>query len=368
MSYAQESLISELETAVKGGTSERRLDTLRRVTDLFLIDADRFSEEQIQVFDDVLCLLIDRVETKAKAELSARLAPVDHAPHEVVRTLAHDDAIDVAGPVLANSKQLSDSDLIEIARTKSQGHLLAISSREVVGEGVTDVLLDRGDRQVVHKLAGNSGAKFSEVGYRTLVRKADGDETLASLVGMRLDLPIKFFRELLLRATEAVRSRLLATAPPEAQDEIRRVLEQIARAAPEEPQRSYTQAEQYVIQMHERGLLNESVLYNFAVRRSHEEMTAALALLAGAPIDMIARLVQGLRTDTLLIPCKAAGLAWPTVEAILRNRHAGHTVSEQVVALAKGDYAKLTRETAARTMRFGQARRAAGASDERGAA
>src|SRR5882757_1319000 len=82
------SIIVELEDAVAHGPPAKRVRTLRQVTDLFLQDAERFSDEQVKVFDDVLCLLVARVEIRARAELSKRLAPVDYAPFEVVQHLA----------------------------------------------------------------------------------------------------------------------------------------------------------------------------------------------------------------------------------------------------------------------------------------
>src|ERR1700720_4718141 len=122
---AQQSLIIELEEAINIGSAEKRVETLRRVTDLFLNDADRLSETQIGVFDDVLCHLIKRIETKALVGLSGHLAPVDNSPIEVIRRLARNDEITVAGPVLSQSARLTTNDLVEIAGNKSQQHLLA---------------------------------------------------------------------------------------------------------------------------------------------------------------------------------------------------------------------------------------------------
>src|SRR6476620_12614001 len=110
------SIIAELEDAVRGGSSARRVETLRQVTDLFLNDGERLSDDQVKVFDDVLCLLIARVETRAKAELSKRLAPLDYAPFEVIQYLAWDDEIAVAGDVLTHSSRLSSEALVEIGR------------------------------------------------------------------------------------------------------------------------------------------------------------------------------------------------------------------------------------------------------------
>src|SRR5208282_261591 len=138
---AGQSLISELEDAIQSGSKDKRVDSLRRITDLFVADADRLNDQQIDVFDDVLGHLIKRIEGKALAELSRRLGPINNAPIEVVRRLARDDNIVVAEPILTNSTRLSDGDLIDIASTKTQAHLLAISARQQIGALVTDVLL-----------------------------------------------------------------------------------------------------------------------------------------------------------------------------------------------------------------------------------
>ena len=197
---AATSLISDLETAITSSGSDRRIETLRRVTDLFLSNADRYDPEQVQVFDDVLGRMIVHIEQRALAELSERLGPVDNAPLEVIRTLALNDAIEVAGPVIENSSRLSVSDLVSIASTKSQDHLLAISGRKQIDESVTDVLVERGNTAVVRKVAVNQGARLSSPGYVALVRRAENDDELTDSVGRRADLPPQLFQELLQKA------------------------------------------------------------------------------------------------------------------------------------------------------------------------
>jgi uncharacterized protein (DUF2336 family) len=175
---APQSIIAELEEAIQSGSQDKRVETLRRVTDLFLSGADRLNDSQIAVFDDVLGLLIKRIESKAMIELSARLAPIDNAPPEVIRRLAWDDNIAIAEPVLAHSTRLTSDDLIGVAEAKGQQHLLAIAGRSELEEAITDVLVDRGDRAVKHKLAGNTGARFSDNGFSALVKNAENDEAL----------------------------------------------------------------------------------------------------------------------------------------------------------------------------------------------
>ena len=285
MQQPAHSIIAELEDAVRGGSPARRVETLRQVTDLFLNDGERLSDDQVQVFDDVLCLLIARVETRAKAELSKRLAPLDYAPFEVIQHLAWDDEIEVAGSVLANSSRLGTEVLVEIASSKGQDHLLAISGRANLPVAVTDVIVDRGEGKVIRKLANNAGAHFSEQGFSSIVARAGADDELVEILGLRADFPPKFLADLLRRAKDTVRSRLLAVAPPAVQEEIRQVLNEIAREAPP-PGRNFGVAEELVKLMKELSELDDAAVYNFAESKKFDEVTVALAVLNDMPVEM----------------------------------------------------------------------------------
>jgi uncharacterized protein (DUF2336 family) len=346
------SIIDELESAVKEGSPEHRTNTLRRITDLFLHDANRLNDEQIQVFDDVLCFLTQKIENSALIDLGTRLTPVENAPPRMIKSLAGYDDIAVAGPVLTGSKRLTTSDLVEIAQTKSQAHLLAISERSVLEPAVTDVLLDRGDRKVVTTVATNTGAHFSETGFSRLVEKSAGDDALAEIVGARKDIPLAFLRDLLQRATEAVKAKIFALLPPERREEIEQVVARIAKSLGRKTEHDYSYAESRVEALELSGQLNEDALATFVRRSQQDELVVALARLSSAPIKTVAPLLTGQRNDAVLIPCKAADLQWPTVEIILRGRLPGQNVSDDIVALARNDYAKLDKATAQRTLRF----------------
>ena len=91
-------LLDELQTTLAHGPVARRVETLRRVTDLFLNGAVDYSDEQVALFDDVFHCLMRHIEASAKALLASRLAPVDTAPPLTIRALAFDDLIEVAAP------------------------------------------------------------------------------------------------------------------------------------------------------------------------------------------------------------------------------------------------------------------------------
>ena len=165
------------------------------------------------MFDEVLSHLIARIESTALIELSERLAPVNNAPNNVVHTLAIDDEIAVAGPVLALSDRLNTQDLVEIAMAKSQSHLLAISKRSNLSASLTDVLVERGNTQVITALAENAGAE-SEKAYAEIIDKSETDETLLEKLGLRIDIHSHIFRRLLERVSEAVRTVYWHWLPP----------------------------------------------------------------------------------------------------------------------------------------------------------
>jgi uncharacterized protein (DUF2336 family) len=353
---AAASLIPELEEVIQHGTAERRSQALQRITTLFLDGASQFNEEHVGLFDEVFTRLIAEIESKARAELSHRLAPVDNAPVEVVRRLAQDDDIAVAGPVLQQSPRIPEGDLVDIARTKSQAHLLAISGRTGIAEAVTDELVRRGDRQVVCMVADNRAARLSEDGFSTLVGRAEKDGLLAEKVGIRPDIPPRLFRDLVLKATEVVQQRLLASAEPEARAEIQRVLAKVSKEVGTAGVRDYSAAQRTVEVLRQQGKLNEGALLEFAQSGKYEETVAALARICAVPIDVVDRLMGGDRPDPVLILCKSAGWEWPTVRAIIASRPGSKGSSTQGLDNAFNNFERLSPATAQRVMRFWQAR------------
>jgi uncharacterized protein (DUF2336 family) len=346
------SLITELDDAIKTGQPERRLETLRRVTGLFVEESIRLNEQQIGVFDEVLVHLIQRIESKALVQLSKDLAPLDKAPIKVIQSLARNDEIEISGPVLSQSNRLSENDLIEIASTKSQGHLLAMSGRKVLTESLTDVLVERGNTAVTHKLATNVGARFSQSGYSRMVQKADGDDGLAESLGLRSDIPKPMLQQLLLRATDTVRSRLLASATPENQEKIQQALASIAGEIRREVAKplDFSGAESVVQTLNRQGKLNEKMLAEFARRREYENAAACLALFCAAPIETIDGAMKHSSPEGILIACKAAGMSWPTAALILSMRV--HPPSDRDLDEAKKSFETLSQPLAQRTMRF----------------
>ena len=311
------SLITELDAAVKAAPPERDDRILKQVTDLFLSNVDRLGNDEIGVLDDVFVRLIDRTEAVSLAQLSMAICKLELAPLETVRRLAFHNEPSVATPVLRNSGRLSEKDLIEIVRTLSQQHLLAISERKALSEALTDALMRRGDASVSNALARNPGAVFSECGYATLVGRAERDEGLLEKLGLRLDMPANLLRELLVMATDVVRARFL-TAPrpvPRAKGPAE------ANTAKVGANRiDYKKALSQVDALNRTGKLNNSAVNRFAVNREYDNVLAALSLKADVKIEVIEPFIESDRLYALIVVCKAARLDWSVTTMIVRNR------------------------------------------------
>jgi uncharacterized protein (DUF2336 family) len=354
------SLIDELEDSINNGTEQRRLVALRRVSDMFVAGSSRYTSEQIDLFDDVLLRLANHIEREARVRLSHSLASLHNAPPKVVRSLAFDDAIEVAAPVLTNSPQLSDDDLVANARTKSQGHLLAISQRTTLSEAVTDVLVDRGDTGVVRSVAENSGARFSYNGFGRLVERSQADEILAETVGARVDLPRHHFLKLLEGASAVVRSRLVASNPQAAaliRDTVAEISGHISRevrnASPEHAQAKKAAKKRYKIRQP-----TEGDVHMRAHAQDFEKTVVALALFGRLPIDLVERALLDERPDMVLILAKAAGCSRTTTKAILLMQAAGRGMSDADLEQALASFDRLSTKTAKRVLEFYDRRKA----------
>jgi len=351
---APENLLDELQTTLAHGTVARRVETLRRVTDLFLGGAVDYSDEQIGLFDDVFNCLMEHIETSARALLANRLAAIDTAPPQTMRALAFDDLIEVAGPVLAQSVRLDDETLIETARSKSQAHLMAISTRKVLSGAVTDVLVLRGNDDVIQSTVNNPGAEFTERGFTRLVNRAEGDDNLATCVGLRPTIPRHLYLKLLAKASDTVRQRLEAANPRQAKEVPTAVREATrrARSAPGAFTRDTAIAHALIKSLYEDGRLDEFQLASFAEAGKFDETNASIAALANVTVSIAENMMIETRAEGVMILAKVSGLSWSTVRSIINLRDEISGGEPTDLPACKDTYERLRPSTAQQVLRF----------------
>src|SRR5216683_1878357 len=297
------SLIPGLDEIVRHGDPKRLAEAARRVAELFLRGAANFRPDHVDLFDGILIGLVPHTELAARADLAERLSVIANAPRTLVGQLAREDEILIAGPLLRRSPVIDERALIEIARIKGQGHLLAMSERPTLSCDLTDVIIRRGDRAAIRRAAGNAGALFSQSGYSALIRRA-------------------------------------------------------GEAEPVESGRDFAPAQRTILALHHAGELNQSALLGFAYK--YEESIAALSAMSAVKIAALDRLIMGDRHDPILIVGKAVGLEWATVRALILLRLGPNRVpSPADIESARVNFGRLMPSTAERVVSFWQTRQSA---------
>ena len=353
------SFLSEIQNGEFSRSTKRQVKALVRITDLFAAGSGNYSRDQIELFDNVFKTLIEVIELKARAKLARHIAAYSDAPAALVRALALDDEIVVAGPVLSQSNVLGDDDIALSARSQGQGHLYAIAQRAVLSEVVTEILIERGECHVVRAVAKNAGARISEHGFRELILRVGDDSELAVHIGLRRDIPRHHFVRLLEIVSAEVCNKIVAADPQVsgvARDAVTEVVDEINDKV-RDASSDHAKARIKVRRLKYWKELGEAKVHAAARAQDFEEAVLALSILARCPIEVAERAVLLENPGAVQIVAKAARCTWPTVKSLLLMRAAGRRLSKMDLDRAQENYERLQAKTAKRVLKFYDARR-----------
>jgi uncharacterized protein (DUF2336 family) len=357
------SFLQELDVAVSQGSAESRERALWYATDLLVLG--RYTDDEIWMFGEIIGRLEQDIETAARAQLARRLARADNAPVKVINKLAFDDSIDVAGPVLRESVRLDTKTLVANARSKGQQHLLAISRRRSIEAEVTDVLVTRGNKDVVRSVANNTGARLSDFGILQLIKRSEADSILVEQMGRRKDIPRHLFQQLIAKAADNAKKRL-GSESPQAESQIQSLLTEVAGSLHSKfgpASKSYFDAKRAVARQHHIGNLNEKAIFEYSQSHKFENATCGLALLCALPIDVVERALMDKNKEMALILTKSLGFAWETTMALLFLGAPDHRILATELENMKREFDQLNIETSRSVLKMYQSRKQAGAAD-----
>ncbi|WP_441300091.1 DUF2336 domain-containing protein [Bradyrhizobium sp.] len=161
-------------------------------------DAGHLSSKHVDFFDSLLVDLVPHADLKERAELAERLSLLGNAPRALVRQMARDNEILIAGAAAAP--------LECDRRERPARHRARQGAAASAGDGGAAASVVRSHRRrhharrprdVVRRAAGNAGARFSGRGYAELVRRAGADGVLTLAVRQRADLSKAHLKTLL---------------------------------------------------------------------------------------------------------------------------------------------------------------------------
>lgn len=204
----EKSIVAELIDLARDRSHEARRQLVQNIADLYISDEDRLSDHERSMMTDILCKLLQTIEMEVRSELAQRIADLDKAPEELVALLGKDD-IEVARPVLENSKVLKDPTLIEIVRQRTDEHRMAIAIRGGLSADVASALVVYGDEDVIEALIRNKDAELSQSAMEYLVAESERVDRFQEPLIARSDLPPEFAHRMFWWVSAALRRYIL---------------------------------------------------------------------------------------------------------------------------------------------------------------
>ena len=354
--------LTDLIELAREPSSAKRRELLRQVTGIFMTHPEDVGGSEMQLYDQVMTQLTSDMETVVRAEIAQALAGARVAPLGLLRKLATDE-ISVAEPILTQSKALSVDDLMHVVETQGQGHLRAVSRREVVPEVVSGVIVKRGDDTTLHTLLSNDGARLSRASNEEVVRRAQANPDLHEVVVNRKDMPADLMNDMYFVVEQRLRERIIAENakldPAMIDQAISKGRNRIAVAYGSFPE-DYERISADVEALRAGGKLTPQLLARYMRDPNPTWFLCALSQMADIDFLTARHLVDKREIDALAIACKAAGL-----DKALFLTYAMIMLSDSENAMGKASeygklYMELPRETAERTIRFWRLRRAEG--------
>lgn len=321
-------------------SSDARRQLLNAVTDLFLLDEAPNEASQAH-YGDIAVKSLPHLEADARRDYADRVAAAPTLPRDVAVTLASDPEADVARLVLKLSPVLTDTDLAAIAVSQSQKHLVAIAERARLSEHVTDILVERGDRDVLHTVSANEGASLSEKGFDRLIERGGDDRDISLALSSRSDLT------------------------PNRAERVMRIVEQLSDEGglwSKPSSEALTLARQARQQRLEIKLLlvdltaGKRPLGEVVTMLANEDRAFHLALVfsqvAHLTTDQALRVLMQRDASGIAVACRALGLDSTAFEAVLALRSRRLIFARDAAEDDLKAYAALDMATAERTMRF----------------
>jgi uncharacterized protein (DUF2336 family) len=317
---------------------DKSMDSRRALTatigDLFDKQDEVLSERERALMTDILRKLIHDCEKAVRRDLSERLSGAANPPHELIVSLANDE-IEVAEPILKQSKMLRDAELIGVIRRRTQQHQLAIAMRRSLSEYVSDVLVETGNTDVIKVLLENSDAKISEATMEYLAEESRRVDTYQEPLLRRGDLKSELAERMCLWVSAALRSYIVETFevdPSQIDDHLERTSGSVARgpqSRQDEPEKE-TPAEALARRLTEQRKVTPDFLVQVLRQGEVPLFEALFGQLSGLKAPRLHDVLYDSGGEGLAIACRAIEMPKPAFATIFLLSRRGHT-GKQVV-------------------------------------
>ncbi len=290
-------------------SDDARCHIARKIARL-LPDLNHAAKHELLAYTErvLIALCADQLE-RVRRIISEELKEYDQAPHEVILTLAQDEAISVAAPVLECSPVLTDHDLVKIITSSPiPGAVEAIAGRTRLSREVTDAVVKSSDGNAITRLLGNKTADISKRSLNRIVELAPDYEEWHEPLIMRPDLPSSTMDKLASFVSDSLiammkDSRLLDSGTLST---LREQVEDRLSSPRKERQRSATLSAR---ELHRQGRLDSDAVDDAVVRGDKAFVCAALSLLGSFDEETVKRIIDAQNPKAITALCWEAGVS-----------------------------------------------------------
>ncbi|WP_339632625.1 DUF2336 domain-containing protein [uncultured Sneathiella sp.] len=363
MTADQDEELARLIALSKDSSKRGRRQLFSNISDLFLHDKERLSEQEQALIIGIMTKLLSEIETTIRQNLAEELAGLEDVPHGLITLLANDE-IEVARPILFKSHLLAEPDLVEIIQNRSKEHLLAIAERDDLNAVVSDLLISHGDEDVISHLIENGDAKISRKSMEYLVEESRRIDRFQEPLIARHDIPSDLAHKMFWWVSAALRRHILEHFEI---DELE-LNEKIVAAAKTEYRfdiaENSSNADKLVAELVKRKELNEKFLVQALRGRQIRLFLIGLAELSGLGYEKISRFIYDPNAEALIVVLKALEFSrsgFSTIYLLTRNisvsAKAQNTTKPEEVEIIMKFYDKVSTKNAQVTLRFWQLER-----------
>ncbi len=306
MAESVEGELDRLMVLSRDSSKAARRRLFENMSGLFLAEDERLSEQERAHISDILSKLVNEVETSVRRNLSERLAASGKAPHELVKLLAN-DSIEVARPLLFQSRLLIEPDLMEIIESRSKEHLLVVAERNDINSQLSDMLIEFGDEDVIEGLIKNGDAEISREAMAFLVEESKRIDRFQEPLLIRQDLPGDLAHKMFWWVSAALRRYIVENFEI---DEY--FLDQHISGATEDYRDDAsitafgeTHADRLVAQLAAKNELTEKFLIQSLKSKQVRLFVAGLSLKSGLDTQKINRFLHEKNAEAMAVTCRA---------------------------------------------------------------
>ncbi len=181
----------------------------RSLLDMMAAGAGNSQPHERALAADTLLRLVPRLALKPLVLLADRLSMMDQPPPLLVARLIRDERIGVSGPLLENSNNVTDADLVRVITEGTPEQRRVIARRRKLSRLIGDKLIASGEAPVLLTLVRNANAEISHDGFLDLLQATKRDQDLMAPLCTRADLPAPFAFELFWIAPVQLRRYIL---------------------------------------------------------------------------------------------------------------------------------------------------------------